>query len=94
MVIYGTDRWMKELITLSRFKKVAYLVDDINTGGKEICFNSIVKYVYPVHVLLKENKADLVIIISNSRNYDEIAEKLINGILGKCAFFQWLEIRW
>ena len=33
MVIYGTDRWMKELLTLSRFEKIAYFVDDKMRGG-------------------------------------------------------------
>ncbi len=77
MVIYGTDRWMKELLTLSRFEKIAYFVDDKMRGGGEYSLDEKVVKIYPTQVLLKENKDNLLIIIFNSRKYKEAAEKLI-----------------
>ena len=77
MVIYGTDRWMKELLTLSRFEKIAYFVDDKMRGGGENSLDEKEVKIYPTQVLLKENKDNLLIIIFNSRKYKEAAEKLI-----------------
>lgn len=77
MIIYGTDNWMKELITLSRLEKIAYFIDDEEVcveRDNKLCFGEgLIKNVYPIQNLLKENKNELIIIISNSKKFAEKA---------------------
>lgn len=92
MIIYGIDRWMKELVTLSRFEKIAYFIDDeqvcAEKDNKLYFGESVIKSIYPIRILLKENRDDLVIIISNSRNYKDAANKLTEmGFIENIHFF-------
>lgn len=75
MIAYGTDKWAKHLLTVARLEKIAYFVDnDDNTkfswGGT--------KPVYPVEQLRQENPEDIIVIITNSKKYDEASRILQN----------------
>ncbi len=87
-IVYGTDRWSKELLTLARFEKIAYFIKDDNESCDLLFENDFRKEIKSPEYLLRENKDELIIIISNSKKYAEKADILIHmGFVENVHFF-------
>lgn len=87
-IVYGVDRWSKELLTLARFEKIAYFIKDDNESCELLLENDFLKEIKSPEYLLREKKDELIIIISNSKKYAEKADTLIKmGFIENVHFF-------
>ena len=68
-----TGEWAKKLFTLERFENLAYFIDDYEG---EFGYDGLKKAVYNYKHLEKENKENTIVIITDTRKYEEIKELL------------------
>ncbi len=75
LIIYYAGIWAERLLTIDRYKKVDYFVDHIQQKEE---FKGIggEKNIYPIEQLLKENKDEILIVISDNRLYKEAKMEL------------------
>ena len=83
LVVYYAGEWAERLLTVSRCKDISYFVDeertDVFSGGVPVCL--------PEH-LWKENREDVLILVSDSHRYGEAKEALeAHGFKENVHFF-------
>ena len=76
LVVYYAGIWAERLLTVERYKEIAYFVDDADKDIIAILSEKWEKPVLKPEALEKENKDDIIIIISDNRLYDSAKEKL------------------
>lgn len=69
LILYPWGRWAEELITISRMKKVNYIVDDTIKDVMSIDIMGKEYMIYPTDILEQEKKEEVCIIITDSRKY-------------------------
>lgn len=67
--------WAKKLYTVDRFEKLAYLLDN-EEGEFEAFSEKEIKHIYRYDHLKNEDKNSIIIIINDTRKYQDIKEKL------------------
>ena len=77
--------WAKKLFTLDRFEKLVYFLDECEG---EYGYTGLKKHVYAYEHLKNENLKDIVVIINDTRKYDEIKDQLEKyGLIENKHFF-------
>lgn len=85
LVICCVDQYTKELLTIARAEKVEYYVEFEDRISDYTFMN---KKVYSFEYLRNENKDEVLLIISNSRRYQECADVLMSmGFVEHKHFF-------
>ena len=75
LIVYYAGVWAERLLTIERYKRVEYFVDNVQKIDKFIGIGSE-KNIYPIEQLLKEDKHEIVIVISDNSLYKEAKIKL------------------
>lgn len=89
LIVYPAGKWAKELLTLSRFEQIEYLVFDNEESCENFSDYSQGKdKVFSFDKLLEEDKNDILVIISDTRQYENCKEKLEKiGLIENIHFF-------
>ena len=90
LIIFFAGLWARNLLTIARLEEVDYFVDEDALCQKE-GFNVCVDVILPVHgleYLSRENKDEIVIVVSDNKRYDEAKDKLQRiGLVENVHFF-------
>ena len=88
LIVYPAGLWAKELLTLSRFEKIEYFIDDEYQQGKEFEICGHVKKIFPFEKIVEEKINDIIVLISDTKKYQECKQKLENiGLIENIHFF-------
>lgn len=87
VIVYSGGLYASRLLTMERYRQISYFVDDIDaeTGFE---YGDGTKNIYPLRVLEKEDKDNIIIVVSDEKIYPKAKEKLEKmGFLEDVHFF-------
>ena len=91
VIAVPAGRWARELLTLAGAERIEYFLDDdpeIQKNG--FSTGTSVKPVYPVNHAAAENPDDIVIVITDSRAFAELRDRLTSfGLEENRHFFDY-----
>ncbi len=77
LIVYYPGVWAERLLTIERFREVSYFIADTPVSSKYAPLGSEYgKDVYPVEMLSKEKKEDILIVIADNSKYDFAKKRL------------------
>lgn len=74
LIIFSIGEWTEKLLSIDSLKRVDYFIDKDMDINKEGTWHG--KPVYSPYKLLEENRDDVLIIIADSKYYNEISKQL------------------